>query len=193
LVIGNGESRSTLDLVTLSRDNITIGCNALHRDFTTDHLICCDARMIREALANTETANTKIYVRDSWYPTFRKIQKHKNINPLPSLPYQGNMRPDNPVHWGSGSYAVLLSALLAKDIILVGFDLYGQQDRVNNIYKNTCNYDRDTSPAVDYSYWVYQISKVFDSFPDCNFTIMNNHYWSMPEEWQKNNVKFVAL
>ena len=193
LVIGNGESRLSLDLKEFTKNNISIGCNALHREFTADHLVCCDARMVREALANPETAKTKIYVRDSWYNTFRKIQKNKNIYRLPDLPYQGNLRPDNPIHWGSGSYAVLIAASLTSDIKMIGFDLYGKHDCVNNVYKNTVNYANEGSAAIDYSYWVYQISKIFDCFPVTRFQIINHHHWSMPQEWIKNNVEFVAL
>lgn len=193
LIIGNGESRNSLDLAQVSKNHITVGCNALHRDFITDHLICCDARMVREALANQETKNTKIYVRDSWYTTFRKIQKNKNICLLPELPYQGNLRPDNPIHWGSGSYAVLLSAKLSRQITMVGFDLYGNNGSVNNVYKGTINYDRESAPAVDHSYWIYQIAKVFDLFPENEFVIMNHRHWPVPIEWRKNNVRLVAL
>jgi hypothetical protein len=149
--------------------------------------------MVREALSNPKTSRSKIYVRDSWYATFRKIQKNKNIFLLPELPYQGSLRPDNPTHWGSGSYAVLVSASLCEDVTLIGFDLYGRQGQVNNIYKNTENYAKEESAAIDHSYWVYQISKVFDCFPNTRFKILNHHYWCMPEEWQKNNVEFVAL
>ena len=194
LVIGNGESRGRIDLLAFKATHVILGCNALHRDMVVDHLICCDHRMVREALENPATANTMIHVRDNWHHYFRKIQKNKNVKLLPDLPYEAVSRMDNPVHWGSGPYAVLIAALLDhSSVSLVGFDLHGRQDRVNNIYKDTVNYSNSKSHAVDPSYWIYQIGKVFELFPKIEFKIMNTVGWHMPTEWQKSNVKFVAL
>ena len=194
LVIGNGESRGRIDLLAFKATHVILGCNALHRDMVVDHLICCDHRMVREALENPATANTMIHVRDNWHHYFRKIQKNKNVKLLPDLPYEAVSRMDNPVHWGSGPYAVLIAALLDhSSVSLVGFDLHGRQDRVNNIYKDTVNYSNSKSHAVDPSYWIYQIGKVFELFPKIEFKIMNTVGWHMPTEWQKSNVKFIAL
>ena len=137
LVIGNGESRSKIELNAFKNTHVLVGCNALHRDIVVDHLVCCDHRMVREALENPATANTTIHVRDGWHHYFRKIEKHKNVKLLPELPYRGDLRPDKPVHWGSGPYAVLIAAQLnLSTVSLVGFDLYGRQDLVNNVYKH---------------------------------------------------------
>ena len=194
LVIGNGESRGRLDLLAFKATHVILGCNALHRDMVVDHLICCDHRMVREALENPATANTMIHVRDNWHHYFRKIQKNKNVKLLPDLPYEAGSRMDKPIHWGSGPYAVLIAALLDHSTVsLVGFDLHGRQDCVNNIYKDTANYSNSKSPAVDPSYWIYQIGKIFEVFPKIEFKIMNTVGWHMPTEWQKNNVKFIAL
>jgi hypothetical protein len=190
LVIGNGESRSKIELNAFKNTHVLVGCNALHRDIVVDHLVCCDHRMVREALENPATANTTIHVRDGWHHYFRKIEKHKNVKLLPELPYRGDLRPDKPVHWGSGPYAVLIAAQLnLSTVSLVGFDLYGRQDLVNNVYKGTNNYSHPNSNAVDPSYWIYQIGKIFSLFPHIQFNIINTEGWAMPTEWQYNNVK----
>ena len=190
LVVGNGESRSSLDLNKFKDTHVIVGCNALHRDIVIDHLICCDHRMVREALENPNTANTTIHVREGWHHYFRKIEKNKNVKLLPELPYQGDSRPDKAVHWGSGPYAVLIAAQLnLPTVSLVGFDLYGQQDFVNNVYKGTNNYSNPTANAVDPSYWIYQIGKLFSLYPDTQFNIINTEGWILPAEWQQNNVK----
>ena len=191
LVIGNGESRRGLDLNSVSNDFITVGCNALHRDFIPNHLVCCDARMVREALENPNTDNCQIHVRENWHQYFRKILKNKNIKLVPELPYKGNLRPDNHIHWGSGPYAVLIAANLADTVYLVGFDLYGNQNQVNNIYKGTDNYQGPQTAAVDPSYWIYQIAKIFDCFPEKQFIIVNHELWNLPIEWQKTNTSVV--
>ena len=190
LVIGNGESRLRIDLNNFKDTHVLVGCNAIHRDIVVDHLICCDHRMVREALENPKTANSTIHVRDNWHHYFRKIEKNKNVKLLPKLPYQGDLRPDKAIHWGSGPYAVLVAAQLNLPAVsLVGFDLYGRQEQVNNVYRNTENYSNTTAPPVDPSYWIYQIGKLFSLFPNTQFKIINTEGWKMPTEWQYDNVK----
>lgn len=188
-MLGNGESRRNIPWSNLQRD-ITIGCNAIHRDHYIDHLVCCDRRMAEEAVNNKSIGNTQIYVREKNYHYFRKIRKNKNIRTLPELPYRGDLKADKPDHWGSGPYAVLLSTTLADKIFLVGFDLYGINDKVNNVYKDTANYSKQYASSVDYSYWVYQISKVIKYNPNKQFIVCNEKDWMMPNEWTYNNVSF---
>jgi|TARA_B110000503_G_scaffold45278_1_gene74104 hypothetical protein len=194
LVIGNGESRRGTELEKYKPEYTLVGCNAVHRDIIVDHLICCDRRMAAESTDNPLNSNTQIYVRPSWFHFFRKIKKNKNIRTVPDLPYAGNIKVDHPDHWGSGGYAVLVAASLGfNEIELIGFDLYPVDKSVNNIYKGTPNYAKEGAQAVDASYWVYQIAKVFQCYPHIKFTVRNKQLWNMPVEWQKNNVIFLAL
>lgn len=186
IVVGNGESRKDIDLLQFQQTYTVIGCNALHRDFEPAHLICVDKKMAYEALHNTSIKNTKIYTRRRWAGS--------ELFAVPNLPYVGTSRPDQPDHWGSGPYALLLACNLGfKQITLIGFDLYGNNNQVNNIYKNSVNYRGHLAPAVDCSYWIYQLAKIFEYFPEIKFTIINVDNWKMPSEWQKNNVSFLAL
>lgn len=191
-VLGNGESRKDLNLNKLKVTHVLVGCNAIHRDFNVDHLICCDRRMVSEAIGNPCTKDTKIYTRADWYDYFKTLRKDLLL--LPDLPYKGNERPDESMQWGSGPYAVLLAAMHFKEIDLYGFDLYGSEnDRVNNIYKGTSNYSKSESHSVDPRYWIYQISKVFDLYPDRIFKIHIYKNWNVPENWKKINVSVVDL
>lgn len=197
LVLGNGESRSGLDIQQFPHD-IILGCNAVHRDHTVDHLVCCDKRTVQEAV---EAGVKRIYTRPEWSERF-------NVNKLPDLPYQGSDRPDDPKHWGSGPYAVLLATTLAEEIKLLGFDLYGittyrnknsltvrklDIPKVNNIYKDTKNYSPSDSHAVDFTYWVYQLGKIFECFPNLTFTIINKPDWKIPDSWKHKNINFETL
>lgn len=184
-VFGNGESRKNLNLKNFKE--IKVGCNAIHRDFFVEHLICVDRRMVQEAL--DLKFQGKIYTRSDWLHFF----KNKPINVVPKLPYKGDTRPDDPFQWGSGPYAVLLAAELDDQISLYGFDLYSTSPYVNNIYKDTANYDASNKSAVDPRYWIYQISKVFQCFPDKYFSVYNYKDWSMPIEWKLENVEFKTL
>ena len=78
VVIGNGESRSSVDLANL-KDTVTlIGCNAIHRDIAVDHLVCCDQRMVKEAVANK--AIPHIYTRPRYYRDFHKILQKDSVS-----------------------------------------------------------------------------------------------------------------
>jgi hypothetical protein len=182
LAIGNGESRKNIDLNYFS-DYMTVGCNAICREYDVDHLICVDRRMVKEAIGTQRT--TPVYTRKDWIGQFNKFSF---VLPLPELPYQGDKRSDEPFHWGSGPYAVLLSAILGNEISLIGFDLWSATGKVNNIYKGTDNYVAENYRAVDPSYWLHQISMVFRSFPDKYFIVYNNKGWLIPEDWKLDNV-----
>lgn len=192
LVIGNGESRRNVDVNSLKKKFTTIGCNAIHRDFIVDHLVCCDRRMVAESLENPYIEN--IYTRERYWHDFKKLKKEKRVQLLPSLPYEGFDRADNPVHWGSGPYAVLLATTMNfNKIHLLGFDLYGTESKINNCYKNTNNYSKSETAAVDPSYWIYQIKKVFELNQNKKFFIYNNSNWTLPREWTYSNVTFLPI
>jgi hypothetical protein len=182
LAIGNGESRAGIQFANIQ----TVGCNAIHRDQRVDHLICCDRRMVREALASPNPP-TAIYTRPDWVKEFPKVQT------VPDLPYKGTHRSDEPFQWGSGPYAVLLAAMLSDQIEMIGFDLDSVDNKVNNVYKGTTNYLGTDARAVDPSYWINQVAKVFTSFPHKYFTIYNTHSWQQPLVWCLDNVKFKTL
>jgi hypothetical protein len=147
--------------------------------------------MVNEAVKNPDTVNTEIYVRKDWFKYYNENQNYKNIKTIPDLPYAGEAKRDQPEHWGSGGYAVLVAADLGfNNISLVGFDLYSKDGKVNNIYKGTNNYAVSESHSVDYNYWVYQISKIFQLYPAIQFTILNQSDWVLPREWQLLNVQF---
>lgn len=192
LAIGNGESRTGIDLNKFKQDYILVGCNALQRDTEVEHLVCCDRRMIDEALHSPNTTQTQIYVRNDWYD-FYSAQDNR-IRAVPELPYKGNKKVDMPIHWGSGPYALLVAANLpVTNILLVGFDLYPANETFNNVYKNTKNYQKENSNPIDYSFWEYQISKIFENFPNKSFIIFNHEDWKMPKSWNRSNVSFEVL
>jgi hypothetical protein len=98
------------------------------------------------------------------------------------------LREDDPFHWGSGPYAVLLAATKSEYVALVGFDLYGIGSKINNCYKDTHCYNAADYRAVDPRYWIHQIGKVFECFPDTEFCIYQTPQWQMPKKWNLPNV-----
>ena len=126
-----------------------------------------------------------IYTREDWLSGRGHIE---NLLTVPQLPYKGRQRPDEPFHWGSGPYAVLLGALLDNNVKLLGFDLHSRNTKVNNIYKDTENYDPSTKTAIDPRYWIHQIGKDFESFPNKHFIIYQKDGWELPKAWKHPNV-----
>jgi hypothetical protein len=182
IVLGNGESRRGLDLSF--SNNIKIGCNAIHRDIHVDHLVCVDPAPLKEALASN-LKNTTIWTRAEYASRHNAIQ-------LPDVP-RGNQRPDHARHWGSGPYAVLLALTMDNTIQMIGFDLYSNNRLVNNFYKDTANYSPSNSHAVDPSYWIYQISRIMQTYSDKYFVVYNIEGWQLPIQWQLDNVVFKTL
>lgn len=182
LAIGNGESRAAVNLKKIKYK--TIGCNAIYRDHLVDYLVCVDRRMVVEALQHGY--KNKIFTRQNWMSQF---SEYKHIVPVPSIPnLKIKNKADDPFNWGSGPYAILLSALSDYTIIMIGFDLYGNGKLINNFYKGSNNYDPATHHAIDPRYWIYQINKIFKTFCNHSFIIYQDTDWNLPPQWQLPNV-----
>ena len=182
-VFGNGESRTSININNL--DGIKIGCNAIYRDYQMDHLICVDRRMVQEALTNGANQTAYVYTREDWVNQFKSTR----MRAVPKLPYEGTERWDEPFQWGSGPYAVLLAAKLCKGptVRLIGFDLHSSTQTVNNVYKNSSNYDDANKRAVDPRYWIHQIGMVFSCYTKIKFVIHNDNF-ELPKAWKYPNV-----
>ena len=160
---------------------MTIGCNAIHRDHVCDAIIAVDRRMVWEITANPNYNSVPIYTRPDWIDQFKK---YPNVTAVPELPYKGKDRWDDPWHWNSGPFAVLLAcASNATTVNLVGFDLYGVDNKVNNLYKNTAHYDKETHHAINNAHWLHQLKKLFEHFPQVDFVQWQKENWSIPSTW----------
>ena len=188
LAIGNGESRTSVNIDKLNYTKI--GCNAILRDFSVDHLICVDRPMLLEALESNYNKHATVYTRENQFARYRL---EENIRMVPKLPYTGDQRPDDPIHWGAGPYAVLLAAkLTTDDIHLLGFDLHSVDKHVNSVYKGTANYVQANKHAVDPKYWIYQIGKIFKHYPTTQFVVHNDDF-ELPKAWKQSNVSLDTI
>ena len=187
-VFGNGESRTSVNIDKL--EGTKVGCNAIYRDYTMDHLICVDRRMVQEVLTNDANQHSYIYTRQDWLSQFNAVR----VRTVPKLPYTGPERWDEPFQWGSGPYAVLLAAKLCNDrtVHLVGFDLHSTSTTVNNVYKDTSNYDSSDKRAIDPRYWIHQIGMVFKYYTKINFIVHHDNF-ELPDSWKLLNVSVDSL
>ena len=174
--IGNGQSRLSFDLTSIT--DYTVGCNALYRDFYSSELVAVDRRMVAEIL--TSSYANPVYTRPDWCNEFRDSR----VRSLPNIPFTGPQKADIPFHWNSGPYAILLACLqYPKEINLVGFDLWSDQQLVNNVYKGTSNYDPVSHRAIDPSHWIYQFKKITTHFNSIHFIQHQTINWAIPDEW----------
>lgn len=179
-VIGNGQSREGFALNQLK--DFTIGCNAIHRDFTCDEYVAVDRRMVDEILRNDKNKGCPIYTREDWVDQYKK---RNNVLSLPALPFSGVNKSDQPFHWNSGPYAILVAALKnPEQITLLGFDLWSKTSFVNNIYKGTPNYAGAHDRRVTPDFWIYQLSKLFNHFNNIQFVQMQSENWRIPDQWK---------
>ena len=178
-VIGNGESRRNFALNQI-KDH-TIGCNAVHRDYSCTEFVAVDRRMVNEILRNEATQGRSVWTRPDW----TKEYSLPRIKTLPDPPFTGTLKADIPFHWNSGPYAVLLAtAYNPRQIHLLGFDLYHTNNKVNNLYKDTENYNRSDTRPVPPDFWIYQLKKIFNYFNRIDFIQHQQSDWQIPTEWK---------
>ena len=187
--IGNGQSRLNFDLSSIV--DYTVGCNALYRDFFPNELVAVDRRMVSEILSSAYP--NPIYTRPDWYKEFTD----QRVRSLPEVPFTGPQKADIPFHWNSGPYAILLACLKnPRSVNLIGFDLWGDNGQVNNVYKGTENYDPITHRAIDPSHWIYQFKKLCLHFDTIQFIQHQISDWAIPTEWMdlKNlTIKYISV
>ena len=181
--IGNGESRKDLDLEQFKSHGKLYGSNAIHRDTVCDELVCCDKRMVQEALYSGYTGN--IHTRPDWFADFATPQVKK----LPDFVWDQQMHKwTKHFHWGSGLHAVHLACKQGADIcIMIGHDFYSTEGKHNNIYKDTPNYWSSDHHAIDPSFWILQFNLLFATFFKTIFLFCqpNISDWRKPMSWDE--------
>ena len=189
--IGNGESRQGYDLTPLRPHGKLYGSNAVHRDTTVDHLVCCDKRMAEEALYSGYTG--PVYTRDDWLAHFRDPQ----VKVLPTFKWDEHEKWEKTFHWGSGLHSAHIALKHRADVlIMIGHDFWSVDGLHNNLYKGTHNYQSVEYSAVDPSFWVLQFAILFAQFPDTQFFFCQPDIdnWERPPQWHAySNVRYQEL
>jgi hypothetical protein len=189
--IGNGESRQRYDLSSLRAHGKLYGSNAVHRDTTVDHLVCCDKRMVREALDHGYTGI--VYTREDWMLDFRDPK----VKLLPVFKWDQHEKWEKTFHWGSGTHSAHLALRHRADVlVMIGHDFWSADGLHNNLYKGTNNYQSVDYSAVDPRFWVLQFAILFAQFPDTQFFFCQSNIdnWKKPQEWETySNVRYQEL
>jgi hypothetical protein len=152
-VLGNGVSRSGVNLHQLRNHGKIYGCNALYREFTPDVLISTD-RPISHAIQKSG------YSQQNRFYTRRPLPEY-NAWDIPQ-PYYG---------YSSGPVATAIAALNKHDLIyLLGFDLGPDlSKKFNNIYAGTEFYKSKNTAQTYTGNWVRQLIQIIKNFPLAKF------------------------
>lgn len=172
-VIGNGTSRSFLNLSDIKPYGPIYGCNALYRTFDPDYLVAVDVKMIFEInKSGYQQRNSQV-----WTNPNKAYSKIKNLNFF--SPSKG---------WSSGPTALWLASQHGhKKIFILGFDYKGLEDgkRLNNIYADSFNYKKSTDGATFFGNWLRQTVSVVQQHKNIQYlrVIQPDNY--CPEELNK--------
>lgn len=144
-VIGNGTSRSPINIEDLSTLGNTYGCNALYRTFSPDYLVAVDVKMILEISKHGYQRKHNVWTNPN--KAYTRIPDLNTFNPSKG--------------WSSGPTALWLASQHGYDrIYILGFDYRGINDKFNNVYADTPNYKKSEDGATFFGNWLRQTVSV---------------------------------
>lgn len=155
IIIGNGVSRTEINLKDLTGQAPIYGCNALYRDFDDwDYLVCFDQDMVQE-------------VRNCQFPFKGTVIVPPIDRHYEDEDYSPQRRRNN-----AGMLA-MREAIERKSQILycLGFDfLLEGEVSVDNVYRNTVNYGPETHANMGDNYHRIKYLQWFaEKNSDCKF------------------------
>lgn len=183
-VLGNGESRKSIDLYDLHQYGRVYGCNAIYRDHPwVDKLVSVDAPMQQEIIDSKYGGN--VVFRS--HPNIKRPGKIKTIKQELGVD-RGYM---------SGGVLLDLAAKTLKskphsEIYLLGFDIFGkiEQDeqgryvqKFNNLYADTKNYHATGSAPITTMRWSPMVLSIILENPHLIFYRVQDDTCMMPKEW----------
>ena len=152
-VLGNGVSRSSIDVDQLLTLGMVYGCNGLYRTHTPTVLVSTDRPISTAIQESGYSARNRFYTR----------------RPVPGSGAQ--MVPQKYRGFSSGPIAVSIACEdLNRRIYLLGFDMGPTVvGRFNNVYAGTEFYKpADANPTFTGN-WIRQLSTVIRDFPSVEF------------------------
>lgn len=175
-IIGNGVSRQPVEVKKLQEHGSIYGCNALYREFSPDHLIAVDTKMIKEIVTTGYHLTNSVWTNSNSYS--RSIEKLCIFNPS--------------LGWSSGPSALNLATQHGfKKIYILGFDYKGlgnDNEYVNNIYAGTQNYKKINDRATYFGNWERQTATIISKNPEVKYSrIIKDQSSFIPENLRKQS------
>lgn len=171
-VIGNGESRKSIDLKKLQSYGKTYGCNAIYRDHSPSYLVAVDQPMIDEIIKFNAHYRSQFYIEER--KENNRYYGYTNVNHYESN-YPGQM--------DSGTFAALLATQNHNQIYMIGFDYISNNGKTNNIYKDTNNYrakDQGHVGKATMESWYYRQMILCLKYPNHSFIRVNGNNFTPP-------------
>ncbi len=173
-VIGNGTSRTGIDLKHLKKFGRIYACNAVYREFHPDYLVAVDTKMVNEIAKNGYHR-----IGEVWTNYNKQYEKYNGLNYFE--PSKG---------WSSGPTALhLASEHRNNTIYILGFDYRGigaDNKRVNNIFSGTPNYKRENDNATYFGNWLRQTTNVIQKNPEKRYIrVVGDKKGFVPEPLEK--------
>ena len=180
-VLGNGESRTGIQIEDLKQHGTVYACNGVYRTDRPDYLIAVDPKMIFEIAESDYVFNNKVWSNFN-------AQYNKNQKILDHIQW---FRPS--LGWSSGPTALRMACdHRYKEIYLLGFDYQGHNNgkgfKFNNLFKDTRNYKKSKDEATFYGNWMNQTKKCLKEFSTIQFHRVVPKGWFTPKDltWNKN-------
>lgn len=152
-VLGNGVSRSSIDVDQLLKLGMVYGCNGLYRTHTPTVLVSTDRPISTAIQESGYSARNRFYTR----------------RPIPGSGAQ--MVPQKYRGFSSGPIAVSIACEdLNRRIYLLGFDMGPTVvGKFNNVYAGTEFYKAADANPTYTGNWIRQLSTVIRDFPSVEF------------------------
>lgn len=178
-ILGNGITRLQVDCKGLLDYGYVYGCNRIYQEFAPTVLVSTDAGMAKEIQKSGYSSRYTHYTR-----TNHLIAK-SGAHTIPKHLHG----------YSSGPVAIGIAAQTsACYLFLIGFDLKGFNNLINNIYAGTVHYkDKDNEPMY-FGNWVEQINTLMKSHTDKRFVHVNPLDNFTDESFRKNpNFSIMSL
>ena len=195
-VIGNGSSRKNINLNILKQHGKVIGCNALYRDFTPDHLFTNDCEVLHEIISSQYTNTNETYILqgeiqflpEELYHDIKMgfenlIENEKNDSKefivhgtenktfLSWIPKTNKIKFttwfDNNRMYNTGYNACRLACELYSNEEIYMIGFDIFGDR-NNLYDNTNGYYSPDTPHHEEQGWIYLFNQLPSIYPNIN-------------------------
>ena len=183
-ILGNGITRTEINLESLRAHGKTYGCNLIFEEFTPDVLVAVDTIMGNRIQALDYAKTNTFYTREP-------------------RPDSGAIKIEKNWAYSSGPVAITIACQdNIRYIYMLGFDLMGhgkindnaEKRKFNNVYADRELYKKSTDQETHYSNWITQIASIMSEYADRKFIRVNPHLDYSPPEWLRcRNYSILSL
>lgn len=169
-VLGNGITRLEVDHNSLLKHGKTYGCNRIYQEYTPSVLVSVDQSMSHE-IQNSGYSKK--------YPHYTRLEHTISLSGAKVLP-------EHLHSMSSGPAAVGLALESSAGVVyMIGFDLKGHNNLINNIYAGTEHYKPKSSVPTSWTNWENQIIRLCNQYPSKKVVQVNPLGNFTSDKWLK--------